>query len=100
MIEPEIEFYMAPQTRAVTVHWMLEEVGAPYRMRVLDLEAGEHKRPAFLAINPMGKVPAIVHQGTVITEVAAICLYLADAFVEAAGRRRSAIRGAARTCDG
>jgi glutathione S-transferase len=76
----EIDFYMAPQTRAVTVHWMLEEVGAPYRMHVLDLEAGEHKQPDFLALNPMGKVPAIVHQGTVVTEVAAICLYLADAF--------------------
>jgi glutathione S-transferase len=76
----EIDFYLAPQTRAVTVHWMLEEVGAPYRMHVLDLEAGEHKQPDFLALNPMGKVPAIVHQGTVVTEVAAICLYLADAF--------------------
>jgi glutathione S-transferase len=76
----EIEFYMAPQSRAVTVHWMLEEVGAPYRMHVLDLDKGEHKRPDFLAINPMGKVPAIVHQGTVVTEVAAICLHLADAF--------------------
>jgi glutathione S-transferase len=78
-----IEFYMAPQTRAVTVHWMLEEAGAPYRMHVLELEKGEHKQPAFLAINPMGKVPTVVHQGTVITEVAAICLYLADAFREA-----------------
>jgi glutathione S-transferase len=76
----EIDFYLAPQTRAVTVHWMLEEVGAPYRMHVLDLEAGEHKQPDFLALNPMGKVPAIVHQGTVVTEVAAVCLYLADAF--------------------
>ena len=78
-----IEFYMAPQTRAVTVHWMLEEVGAPYRMHVLDLDKDEHKQPDFLAINPMGKVPAIVHRGTVVTEVAAICLYLADAFREA-----------------
>jgi glutathione S-transferase len=94
----EIDFYMAPQTRAVTVHWMLEEVGAPYRMRVLDLDKGEHKRADFLAINPMGKVPAIVHQGTVVTEVAAICLYLADAFPTS--RRRSAIRGAAPTCAG
>jgi len=59
---------------------MLEEVGAPYRMHVLDLEKGEQKRANFLAINPMGKVPAIVHQGTVVTEVAAICLCLADAF--------------------
>jgi glutathione S-transferase len=80
MREAEIDFYMAPQTRAVTVHWMLEEAGAPYRKHVLDLEKGEHKRPDFLAINPMGKVPALVHRGTTVTEVAAICLHLADAF--------------------
>jgi glutathione S-transferase len=82
MSEANIDFYMAPQTRAMTAHWMLEEVGAPYRTHVLDLEAGEHKQSGYLAINPMGKVPALVHEGTVITEVAAICLYLADAFPE------------------
>ena len=81
--EPEIDFYHAPQTRAVTAHWMLEEAGAPYRMHVLDIDRREHKQPAFLAIDPMGKVPALVHRGTVITKLAAICLYLADAFPDA-----------------
>jgi glutathione S-transferase len=62
---------------------MLEEVGAPYRIELLRLEKGEHKAPQYVAINPMGKIPAIVHRGTVITEAAAICAYLADAFPKA-----------------
>jgi glutathione S-transferase len=76
----EIVFYYNPLSRARIVHWMLEEVGAPYRTELLSFEKGEHKRPAFLAVNPMGKLPAIVHRNTVITECAAICAYLADAF--------------------
>jgi glutathione S-transferase len=76
----EIVFYHNPQSRARIVHWMLEEVGAPYRTVILDLAKGEHKTPEYLKINPMGKVPAIVHDGTVVTEAAAICAYLADAF--------------------
>ena len=79
MSEP-ISFYTNPFSRGRVVHWMLEEVGAPYHVEVLDFERGEHKRPEFLAINPMGKLPAIVHRGTVVTEVAAICAYLADVF--------------------
>lgn len=75
-----IGFYTNPFSRGRVVHWMLEEVGAPYHVELLDFERGEHKRPEFLAINPMGKLPAIVHRGTVVTEVAAICAYLADAF--------------------
>jgi len=55
----------------------------PYEMRVLDLAKGEQKSPEFLAVNPMGKVPAIVHRGVVVTETAAICLYLADAYPQA-----------------
>jgi glutathione S-transferase len=58
---------------------MLEEVGAPYRTVVLDY-ASTMKAPEYLAVNPMGKVPAIAHNGRVVTEVAAICCYLADAF--------------------
>lgn len=66
------------------VHWMLEEVGAPYRIEVVNLEKDEHKRPEFLRINPMGKLPVIQHRGTVITECArSIVTYLADAFPEA-----------------
>ena len=76
----EVVFYSNPMSRGGIVHWMLEELGAPYRYEVVDLEKGEQKTPRFLAINPMGKVPAIVHRGTVVTECAAICAYLADAF--------------------
>jgi len=76
----EIVFYSNPQSRGRLVHWMLEEVGAPYRFERLSFEKKEHKNPSYLAVNPMGKVPAIVHRGTVITETGAICAYLADAF--------------------
>ena len=78
----EILFYHNPKSRGQMTHWMLEEVGAPYKAVILDFAKGEHKSPAFLAVNPMGKVPAIVHRGTVVTETAAIIAYLADAFPE------------------
>ena len=80
MSDETITFYHAAPSRGAIVHWMLEEVGAPFRMELLDLSRGEQKEPTYLAVNPMGKVPAIVHRGVVITEVAAICCYLADAF--------------------
>jgi glutathione S-transferase len=76
----EILFYYNPQSRARIVHWMLEEVGAPYRLELVRFDKREHKSDAFLAVNPMGKLPAIVHRGVVVTETAAICTYLADAF--------------------
>jgi glutathione S-transferase len=79
----EIVFYHNPRSRAQMVHWMLEEAGAPYRIVPIDFEKGEHKAPAFLALNPMGKLPTIVHRGTVVTETAAIITYLADAFPQA-----------------
>ena len=75
-----IEFYTSPLSRGRMVHWMLEELGAPYRPHLLDLAKGEHRRAAYLGVNPLGKVPAIVHRGSVITEVGAICTYLAEAF--------------------
>lgn len=75
-------FYTNPMSRGQIVRWMLEEVGAPYEPRILDYGT-TMKEPAYLAINPMGKVPAIVHNGTVVTECAAICAYLADAFPDA-----------------
>jgi glutathione S-transferase len=75
-----IIFYHNPQSRGRIVHWMLEEVNAPYETKVVNFEKMEHKAPEFLSINPMGKIPAIVHRGTVVTESAAICAYLADAF--------------------
>src|SRR3546814_6619226 len=75
-------FYTNPMSRGQIVRWMLEEVGAPYEPRLLDygttMKAGD-----YLAINPMGKVPAIVHDGKAVAECAAICAYLADAFPEA-----------------
>jgi len=78
-----VTFYTGAMSRGLTVHWLLEELGAPYEMKVLDLAKREQKAPAYLAINPMGKVPAIVHRGVVVTESAAICVYLADAFPKA-----------------
>ncbi len=78
----ELVFYTNPMSRGRIVRWMLEEVGRPYRTELLDY-ATTMKAPAYLAINPMGKVPAIVHNGHVVTECAAICAYLADAFPDA-----------------
>lgn len=72
-------FYTNPQSRGRITHWMLEEVGAPYETRVVDYGT-TMKAPDYLAINPMGKVPALIHNGEVITEGAAIITYLADAF--------------------
>jgi glutathione S-transferase len=75
-------FYTNPQSRGSTVRFMLEELGVPYETVILDYE-GAMKTPEYLAINPMGKVPAITHNGHVVTECAAICAYLADAFPDA-----------------
>ncbi|HWW56012.1 MAG TPA: glutathione S-transferase family protein [Sphingopyxis sp.] len=78
----ELIFYTNPMSRGQIVRWMLEEVGAPYEPRILDYGT-TMKDDAYRAINPMGKVPAVVHDGKVITECAAICAYLADAFPQA-----------------
>ena len=75
----DIIFYTNPMSRGQTVRWMLEEVGEPYDTEILDYASGMKAEP-YLSINPMGKVPAIAHKGKVVTEVAAICCYLADAF--------------------
>lgn len=76
----EIVFYYNPRSRAQMVHWMLEEVAAPYRIVPIDFDKEDNKTPAFLALNPMGKVPTIEHRGSVVTETGAIIAYLADAF--------------------
>lgn len=81
-MEQELVFYTNPLSRAGIVHWMLEEVGQPYRMEVLEFGTSM-KSPEYLAVNPMGKVPAIRHGDTVVTEAAAICAYLAEAFPQA-----------------
>jgi glutathione S-transferase len=78
----ELVFYTNPMSRGRVVRWMLEETGQIYRTELLGY-GGTMKSPDFLAINPMGKVPAITHGSTVVTECAAICAYLADAFPQA-----------------
>ena len=78
----DLIFYTNPMSRGQIARWMLEEVGAPYEPRILDYGT-TMKDDAYLAVNPMGKVPAVVHNGKVVTECAAICAYLADAFPEA-----------------
>ena len=78
-----ITLYHSAPSRSMVARWMLEEVGELYEVRVLNLQKGEQKRPEYLAVNPMGKVPALVHDDVVVTEVAAICCYLADAFPKA-----------------
>ncbi|WP_298959881.1 glutathione S-transferase family protein [uncultured Methylobacterium sp.] len=78
----ELVFYTHPMSRGRIVRWMLEEVGAPYRTELMSYGAGL-KEPAFRAVNPLGKVPALRHRGVTVTETAAICAYLADAFPEA-----------------
>jgi glutathione S-transferase len=75
----ELTFYTHPMSRGRIVRWMLEEVGEPYDTVLLDF-ASTMKEPAFIAMNPMGKVPVIRHRDTVVSEAAAICAYLADTF--------------------
>ena len=82
MTDDRLHFYTHPQSRGRIVRWMLEEVGTPYDTVLLDYGT-TMKAPAYLAINPMGKVPALRHGDAVVTEVAAICAYLADAFPQA-----------------
>jgi glutathione S-transferase len=78
----DLIFYTNPMSRGQTVRWMLVEVGEPYRTEILGYGTSMKEEP-YLSINPMGKVPTIVHNGKVVTEVAAICCYLADAFPDA-----------------
>jgi glutathione S-transferase len=85
MIQPsedEIVFYTNPMSRGRIARWMLEEVGRPYRTVVLDFGT-TMKAPEYLAINPMGKVPAVTWRGIAVTECAAVCAWLADACPEA-----------------
>jgi len=77
----DLTFYTNPQSRGRIVRWMLEEVGQPYDTEIIQYD--DLKNDRYLAVNPMGKIPALKHRGHVITECAAICAYLADAFPEA-----------------
>ena len=76
----KLMLYHASPSRSSVVLWMLEELGEPYDIHLLSLQKEENRKPDYLAINPMGKVPALRHGDTVITELAAICTYLADEF--------------------
>ena len=75
--------YHCPQTRGNTTLWMNEELGNVCDVEILDIKKGANKTPSFTAKNPLGKIPALTHRGTNVTEAAAICAYLADAFAEA-----------------
>jgi glutathione S-transferase len=79
----KLTLYHAAPSRSSIVRWMLEEVGEPYDIHLLSLSKGETRTPDYLAVNPMGKVPALRHGDAVITESAAICTYLADEFPRA-----------------
>src|SRR4051812_3775930 len=76
----DLTLYHAAPSRSSIALWMLEEVGEPYDVKLLKLSEGDQLKPDYLAINPMGKVPTLEHGDIIITEVAAICTYLADAF--------------------
>jgi glutathione S-transferase len=79
----KLTLYHAAPSRSSIVRWMLEEIGEPYEIHLLSLSKGENRAPEYVAVNPMGKVPALRHGDTVITEAAAICTYLADEFPRA-----------------
>ncbi len=79
---PDLILYTNPVSRGRTARWMLEEIGQPYDTVLLEFET-TMQQPDYLAINPMGKVPALKHGDVIVTEVSAICAYLADAFPEA-----------------
>ncbi|MCA9716350.1 MAG: glutathione S-transferase family protein [Myxococcales bacterium] len=77
-----MKHYYHPMSRAVTTDWMLRELDAPHERCVVDYLAGDNAKPEYRAVNPMGKVPALVDGDTVVTETAAICAYLADKFID------------------
>jgi len=79
----DLLLYHAAPSRSSALLWMLEELGQPYDVHLLNLDKKENRQPDYFAVNPMGKVPALKHKGAVITEAAAICTYLADEFPQA-----------------
>lgn len=78
-----ITLFHAPQSRSSATLALLEELGAPYQLHVLNMKAGEQRQSQYLAVNPLGKVPAIRHRGELVTEQVAVFLYLADLFPKA-----------------
>ena len=88
----ELVFYTNPMSRGRIARWMLEEIGQPYRTEYLDFGT-TMKAPDYLSVNPMGKVPTVKHGNTIVTECAAICAYLAEAFPQAGLAPTAAERG-------
>lgn len=82
-VDRHVTLYHSPNTRSTGALILLEELGADYDLHVLDMKAGEQRRAAYLAVNPMGKVPALRHGDALVTEQAAVFLYLADLYAEA-----------------
>jgi glutathione S-transferase len=80
MIQPDITLYASIASRSFTVRWMLAELDLPHRVQVVDIRTGQQKAPDYLKLNPMGKVPTLTDGDAVVTETAAICLYLADRY--------------------
>ena len=80
MAAPDITLYGSVFSRTFTARWILTELNLPYRLEVVDIRKGDQKKPEYLKINPMGKVPAIKDGDVIVTETAAICLYLADRY--------------------
>ena len=83
MTTPELTLHHSPNTRSTGALILLEELGAPYQLHLLNMKAGEQRQAAYLAINPMGKVPAVTHGDALVTEQVAVFLYLADLFPQA-----------------
>lgn len=83
MTTADLTLHHSPNTRSTGALILLEELGVPYQLHVLNMKAGEQRQPAYLAINPMGKVPALTHGDALVTEQVAVFLYLADLFPQA-----------------
>jgi len=75
-----ITLYHSPASRAFTAYWMLEELGVPFKVRTVDIRKGEQKEPAYLKLNPAGKVPTLTDGAVVVSETPAIAIYLADRY--------------------
>jgi len=78
MTTPDLTLHHSPNTRSTGALILLEELGAPYTLHAMNMKAGENRAPAYLAINPLGKVPAVTHGDAIVTEQVAVYLYLAD----------------------
>jgi glutathione S-transferase len=81
--KPRLKLYHASPSRSSVTLWMLEELGEPYEIELLSLKNGDQRKPEYLAVNPMGKVPTLDDAGSIVSEVSAICCYLADAYPKA-----------------